>query len=303
MNPTATQAKPANPNTLPPQQQVATQQPAAKKPSLIEVMAAQYNMEPKMFADAVKKTAMPANATNEEFAAFMMVAHQYKLNPFLRELYAFPKKGGGIVPMVSIDGWVNLINSHPLMAGFELESHFDDSNKLAAMTCRIHRKDRSLPVVITEYYVECFRNTEPWRQMPSRMLRHKALIQAARYAFGLSGIYDEDEASDISVVKDITPQPRPEMKDFVVPTNATTAGVDHTEDGEIIEETKPAEERANPTPTDTEPPDEIFNAGWFAREDGVSLMAPPDGLTAAETVRWKKGWEARDLELKSKGKA
>lgn len=33
--------------------------------------------------------------------------------------------------------------------------------------------------------------------MPHRMLRHKSLIQAGRVAFGLSGIYDEDEGRDI----------------------------------------------------------------------------------------------------------
>jgi hypothetical protein len=37
------------------------------------------------------------------------------------------------------------------------------------------------------------------------MLRHKAMIQAARYAFGFSGIYDEDEGSKIAEMRDITP--------------------------------------------------------------------------------------------------
>jgi hypothetical protein len=36
------------------------------------------------------------------------------------------------------------------------------------------------------------------------MHRHKSLIQAARIAFGFSGIYDEDEAERITE-KDITP--------------------------------------------------------------------------------------------------
>ena len=44
---------------------------------------------------------------------------------------------------------------------------------------------------------ECRRNTDPWKQWPSRMLRHKATIQAARYAFGFSGIVDQDEAERI----------------------------------------------------------------------------------------------------------
>lgn len=205
------------------QQQVAVaQSPTQAKPKLLDIMAAAYNMEPAAFAAAVKKTAMPPNATNEEFAAFMMVAHEYGLNPFLRELFAFPKKGGGIVPMVSIDGWVNLVNKQPNLAGFEFEHHFDDDKKLAAVTCRMYRKDRAMPVVVTEYMIECFRNTEPWRTMPSRMLCHKALIQTARYCFGLSGIVDEDEANDISGVKDITP-PRPQAKDFVIPAKPTIA--------------------------------------------------------------------------------
>ena len=38
------------------------------------------------------------------------------------------------------------------------------------------------------------------------MLRHKALIQAARYAFGLGGIYDPDEGERIKEMIDITPK-------------------------------------------------------------------------------------------------
>jgi hypothetical protein len=38
------------------------------------------------------------------------------------------------------------------------------------------------------------------------MLRHKVLIQAARLAYGFTGIYDEDEAERI-IERDVTPQP------------------------------------------------------------------------------------------------
>ena len=33
-----------------------------------------------------------------------------------------------------------------------------------------------------------------WQSHPRRMLRHKALVQCARVAFGLAGLYDPDEA-------------------------------------------------------------------------------------------------------------
>ena len=59
--------------------------------------------------------------------------------------------------------------------------------KLFSVTCRIFRKDRTRPTELTEYMSECAGTSEPWKKWPARMLRHKATIQCARYAFGLSG--------------------------------------------------------------------------------------------------------------------
>ena len=147
------------------------------RPSLIASMAAQRNMEPAIFAKTVKATCMPGNVSDEEFAAFLMVAHRYGLDPVTREIYAFPKKGGGIQPIVGIDGWSNLINSHPACDGIEFKDEFSDDKKLVAITCLIHRKDRTHPTMVTEYMDECRRQTEPWQKWPARMLRHKALLQ------------------------------------------------------------------------------------------------------------------------------
>lgn len=180
---------------------------AAPRTSLIATMAAKYQMDADQFAKTVRATVMPAQHTNEQFAALMLVANEYDLNPVVKEIYAFPAKGGGIVPIVSIDGWVNLVNSHPACDGFEFEFEHDDQKKLVSCTCRMYRKDRGRPVTVTEYLAECKRNTDPWK-MEHRMLRHKAMIQAARYAFGFSGIYDEDEGSKIAEMRDVTP-PKP----------------------------------------------------------------------------------------------
>jgi hypothetical protein len=68
-------------------------------------------------------------------------------------------------------------------------------------TCIIYRKDRSHPIKVTEWMDECKRNTDPWKVSPKRMLRHKALIQCSRLAFGYTGIYEPDEAEKI---RDIT---------------------------------------------------------------------------------------------------
>jgi hypothetical protein len=77
-----------------------------------------------------------------------------------------------------------------------VETYFLDRH-VASCTVTIYVKDRKHPVTITEFYAECHRNTQPWNQYPRRMLRHKTIMQCARIAFGLGGIYDEDEARDI----------------------------------------------------------------------------------------------------------
>ncbi len=177
------------------------------RPSLIAAMAAQRNMDPDQFAKTVRATVMPAQHTNEQFAALMLVADKYDLDPILKEIYAFPAKGGGIVPIVSIDGWINLINSHPQYDGAEFDFDHAENGDLISCTCRMFRKDRSRPVTVTEYLSECIRSTDPWK-MKHRMLRHKTMIQAARYAFGFAGIFDEDEGAKIAELRDVTP-PKP----------------------------------------------------------------------------------------------
>lgn len=129
-------------------------------------------------------------ANEEQLVTLMIVANQYKLNPFTKEIYAFPSRGG-ITPIVSVDGWARIINDNPLCDGIQFEQ--DDES----CTCKIYRKDRSHPTVVTEYLDECQGTSDPWKKYPKRMLRHKALIQCARVAFGFSGIYDEDEAKRI----------------------------------------------------------------------------------------------------------
>lgn len=170
---------------------LATIEPRA---GVIDGLAKHYSMEKGAFLQVMKATIMKgSNVSNEDIAAFCLVAKEHGLNPFTKEIFAFPT-GGGIQPIVSIDGWMKLINSHPDFDGMEFDDVLDGEGKIAAITCRMYRKGRSHPVSVTEYLSECFRNTPTWKQWPSRMLRHKTAIQASRYAFGFAGIMEPDEA-------------------------------------------------------------------------------------------------------------
>jgi len=165
---------------------------SAQPRSVLVAMADRYGMEPGAFEQTVRATVCPANVSREQFAAFLLVAKEHRLNPLTKEIYAFPAKGGGIQPIVGIDGWARIINEHPAFDGMAFIDE-RDSGELVAITCRMYRKDRTHPIEATEYMAECKRGTDVWKTWPRRMLRHKAMIQAARYAFGFSGIVDQDE--------------------------------------------------------------------------------------------------------------
>lgn len=142
--------------------------------------------------ETLKATAFKGQVSDAQMTALMVVANQYGLNPWTREIYAFPDKNNGIVPVVGVDGWSRIINNHPQFDGMDFEQDGE------SCTCIIYRKDRSHPVKVTEYMSECRRpNALPWNSHPRRMLRHKAMIQCARLAFGYGGIFDQDEAERI----------------------------------------------------------------------------------------------------------
>ena len=161
--------------------------------SVLVDMSMRYGMEPAAFEATLRATVCKGSVSREEFAAFLLVAKEYRLNPLTKEIYAFPAKSGGIQPIVSVDGWCRIINEQPALDGIEFEDMLGVDGALLAVTCRIYRKDRQRPTSVTEYMSECRRSTDVWKTWPARMLRHKALIQAARYAFGFSGIVDADE--------------------------------------------------------------------------------------------------------------
>lgn len=144
--------------------------------------------------DTLKSSAFAgATVSDAQMVALLVIANQYQLNPWTKEIYAFPGGNGGLTPIVGVDGWVRIINREPQYDGMEF--HFTDD--YSACTCTIYRKDRSKPIVVTEFMGECKKNSPAWNSHPKRMLRHKAMIQCARLAFGFTGIYDQDEAERI----------------------------------------------------------------------------------------------------------
>jgi phage recombination protein Bet len=171
-----------------------------EKVSLIETMAFEYGMEPVPFMDAVKQTVMPGNATNAQVAAFLQVAHQYNLNAFIKEIYAFPSKGGGIQPVVSVDGWISIAQRDPRFNGYEYEEIREGGKLEGGKVTIFYTDEKRRPFVHSEWFTECKRNTDPWNNMPRRMMENRTTVQGLRRALGIHGIMDTDEAEQMNEI-------------------------------------------------------------------------------------------------------
>jgi hypothetical protein len=125
---------------------------------------------------------------------------KYNLSPVGREIFLCPDPAGRApLLVVGVDGWSRLLNDHEQFAGVR----FKESDELvdgipAWVECTIHRRDRRVPTAIREYLCEVRGTSSAWITHPRRMLRHKALVQCARVAFGLGEIVDPDEAQRIT---------------------------------------------------------------------------------------------------------
>ena len=186
-------------------QSLQTTKAPTKSANALAAMAGRLSVDPKELERCLIDTAFKG-ASPAEFIALVAVANTYNLNPLVREIYAFPKKGGGIVPLVPIDGWLKIIRENPDFDGMTilwsdelLKPSHDAQDCPAWVEVSIYHKSHpERPTTHREWIEEMYRNTEPWNKTTKRMLEWKGIIQTGRVAFGLSGIKDLDEAERIS---------------------------------------------------------------------------------------------------------
>ena len=112
---------------------------------------------------------------------------EYRLNPRADEIDLVQFEEGRWQVFITVNGWAKLINAHPAFCGIE----FSEASELHQgvpiwMGCTIYRTDRIKPIVIREYFTEMKTEHAAWQQMPRRMLRHRAMQQCARLAFGIT---------------------------------------------------------------------------------------------------------------------
>lgn len=138
--------------------------------------------------------------SGETIAQFLQLAAEHDLNPARYEIRAFFDYNKGLSTFVMIDGWLTLANRQPAFDGFDFEYERDNQSGLVAVTCVIHRKDRTRPTKTRCKLSEWRVATSPqWGGKPEWMLEQKALKQGIRRTFGFAGIIDDDDARQMGL--------------------------------------------------------------------------------------------------------
>jgi len=275
--------------------------------TLIGRMAEKFGVDARQFYETLKATAFKQKdgivPTDEQMMALLVVADQFGLNPFTKEIYAYPDKGG-IIPVVGVDGWSRIINGHAACDGVAFEYAQEMVQPKGSevqcpvwIECILYRKDRSHPIRVREYLDETYRApfsgnkngraftvNGPWQTHPKRMLRHKAMIQAARIGFGFSGIYDLDEAERIasSSTEVVVPAAvAPEQPAKPTPSQQATAQLTHAQIDPLLNQLASRAAKAN---------------AWAAAQEYV------EGRFAGENLRYAKDFlrEQEALEAEAK---
>lgn len=146
--------------------------------------------------------------TQADLERLLITAETLGLSPLSEDLYATPSPFSNehnfgdsnnpgneiqenistpLTLVLSIQGWMRLINSHHQFEGVSFDEPESKADQLPEwMECTIYRRDRKVPIKIKEYMSEVNSMNGAWITHPRRMLRHKCLIQCAKLAFGFS---------------------------------------------------------------------------------------------------------------------
>lgn len=163
--------------------------------------------------DLLRKS-IAKDATDIELQMFLHLCGQYKLDPFLKEIYFMKRKvwnpyknGYDEVPtmMVSRDGFLAIAHKSGHFDGMETVSLYDpDSKVLKGAKCTVYNNAMTHPitqsVLFSEYCVYTkAENGKParpqglWATKPETMVKKVAEAQALRKAFNIHGVYLQEE--------------------------------------------------------------------------------------------------------------
>ena len=132
-----------------------------------------------------QQTVAYTSTHSQRILQLLRTAKEYQLDPMQEEVLLAQYEDRWQI-IFSIDGWIKIINRHPAFTGISFHQSSEEKEGLPIwMECTITRSDRTMPITTREYLSEVRNDSDYWKKMPRRMLRHKAMQQCARIALAI----------------------------------------------------------------------------------------------------------------------
>lgn len=202
----------------------STSQQPTNADTLVGRMAASLNVDAKKLWSTLQASCFRPGKdgtpfTQEQVMLVLIIAEQLGLNPLKREIYAFKNPDGSVVPLLSIDGWKQIMLRNSNFNGFRIDYSDKTVELQGAMNpvpewaeCTIYVKDRDYPTTERVYAREVYMPRSPvWQKSPATMLHHRALIRAIRFTFPVSGV-GEAEEDEVPVISQQETTPKQSVK-------------------------------------------------------------------------------------------
>ncbi len=145
----------------------------------------------------------------------MHMAKKHHLDPLSDEITILQYPDAKNHVFIPIHGWMKIVNQHPQFSGISLQQSAEEKEGIPIwMECCIYRNDRILPIVIKEYFDEVKSEHPGWKDLPRRMLRHRAIQQCARLAFHIGLPQIATSETSIAKVNSINGQERLDKSEY-----------------------------------------------------------------------------------------
>jgi hypothetical protein len=124
-------------------------------------------------------------APKQTLLTLLRIARAYSLDPLKEEVALALYDDCNWQAYITLEGYSKILNCYPAFDAITFTQSEECVNGIPIwMECAIYRKDRSLPIMVREYFEEVKGDQAIWQKMPRRMLRHKVMQQCARLAVG-----------------------------------------------------------------------------------------------------------------------
>lgn len=157
-------------------------------------VAAQRRMTPTAYGELCKRTIFKDMSFEEIIQASGDIA-RYGLDPFSNQILFLPLHGKRQT-CLTIDGW-NAIAQRQGVVGVSISYEtLEDGDVACTATVRKRGENGDEEYSRTEFLSECRRNSKQWKEMPKRMLGHRAISSTYRVACGTLSIASAEEIQE-----------------------------------------------------------------------------------------------------------